>query len=239
MDSAIARRARALPFKVKLGDPLFFTGLFVQSAGAKRNLPIVRFGNISRMPLEPISCELKARGTVELVVYLAECHSWGGHSGSPVYWYKEIMFSEEMEVRHDQRALVSLDRGHIIALLGLVSGHFDIPAKGQSKSEQARSKSGEEEIYTKINAGIAFITPADNIHEMLWREDLQVDRIKRLEQIKARERKESPITFDSAVQNDKTETTQRTRQGVEIPIPKRSQFERALQKATRRKNPSS
>jgi hypothetical protein len=191
------------------------------------------------MPLEPISCELKARGAVELLVYLAECHSWGGHSGSPVYWYKEIMFSEEMEVRHDQRALVSLDRGHIIALLGLVSGHFDIPAKSQSKSEQARSKSGEEEIYTKINAGIAFITPADNIHEMLWREDLQVDRIKRLEQIKARERKESPITFDSLVQNDKTETTQRTRQGVEIPIPKRSQFERALQKATRRKNPSS
>jgi hypothetical protein len=79
-----ASKSKAL--LVGLGDDLFFPGLFAQSAGSRQNLPIARFGNISRMPNdELITLETKARGDVKIRAYLAESHSWGGHSGSPVF----------------------------------------------------------------------------------------------------------------------------------------------------------
>jgi len=72
--------------KVELGHEVFFVGLYVQSAGKNRNLPVVRFGNLSRMPGdELVSIQGVQSGTRQIRAYLAEVHSWGGHSGSPVF----------------------------------------------------------------------------------------------------------------------------------------------------------
>src|SRR5207253_3257650 len=43
--------------EVGVGDEVFFVGLFVQHAGEARNLPMARFGHISRMPVEPIEVQ--------------------------------------------------------------------------------------------------------------------------------------------------------------------------------------
>jgi hypothetical protein len=53
-----------------------------EQPGEKQNLPIARFGQISRMPKEPII----RRGDIwdSVDAYLVECRSWGGHSGGPV-----------------------------------------------------------------------------------------------------------------------------------------------------------
>jgi hypothetical protein len=71
---------------VEPGHEVFFLGLFIQHAGRARNLPIARFGAISRMPIEPVAIRRQSGATERISGYLAECRSWGGHSGSPAFW---------------------------------------------------------------------------------------------------------------------------------------------------------
>ena len=100
-------------------------------------------GNISRMPGdELVMLRTKARGNVPIRAYLAESHSWGGHSGSPVFWHFTYNISAPGPGGHSRMVA----RGFIMALLGLVSGHFDIPisvkrkARPQSKDLIERNK---------------------------------------------------------------------------------------------------
>jgi hypothetical protein len=65
------------------GDEVFMAGRFVNHEGKQRNLPLLRFGNISMMPYEPI---LDDRG-YEQESYLVEVRSLAGFSGSPVFVY--------------------------------------------------------------------------------------------------------------------------------------------------------
>ncbi len=63
---------------------VFFVGLFAQDYGRQQNLPVARFGQISRMPIEPVTFKYPGGVTTKALAYLVECRSWGGHSGSPV-----------------------------------------------------------------------------------------------------------------------------------------------------------
>lgn len=110
--------------KVRIGNEVFFTGLFVESAGEHRTLPIVRFGHISRMPEELISFHTQARGDIKLPLYLTECHSWGGHSGSPAYWYNEVKLGDMVKIDGKTHQVV-VGQYYVVGLLGLVTGHFD------------------------------------------------------------------------------------------------------------------
>ena len=58
------------------GDPVTFTGLFIQYAGSKRLEPIVRSGSIAMLPTEPIQTTLGKPGHI----YFAEAHAFGGNS---------------------------------------------------------------------------------------------------------------------------------------------------------------
>ena len=49
----------------------------------------------------------------------------------------------------------------VSALLGVVSSHFDIPQKAQSKSEVF------DDITTKLNTGIAIVVPAHVIADLI------------------------------------------------------------------------
>jgi len=60
---------------------VFMVGRFIGHGGKLRNMPTVRFGNISRMPLEPIS---HPESGIMQECFLVECHSISGYSGSPV-----------------------------------------------------------------------------------------------------------------------------------------------------------
>lgn len=66
--------------EIDVGDEVIITGLFRHHNGTNRNLPIVRIGNISAMPMEKIQ-------TKETLMdgYLIEARSIGGLSGSPVF----------------------------------------------------------------------------------------------------------------------------------------------------------
>ncbi len=61
------------------GDEVFFTGLFTPFYGSDRNFSIVRFGRVAMLKDERIPWQGKA-----LDLYLIECQSFGGNSGSHV-----------------------------------------------------------------------------------------------------------------------------------------------------------
>ena len=176
---------------VRVGHEVFFVGLFSQHAGTLRNLPIVRFGNVSRPPLEPIAVRLSddpADETItEIEAYLVEARSWGGHSGSPAFWYypgiqaafipdpRILNLSREERRRKgltaDATIAVSREIG-VLALLGLVSAHFDISQEAKTQGDVIGK------IFTDVNAGMAVVTPAHFIRRLLEREDVMEDRQK-------------------------------------------------------------
>ncbi len=70
-------------YDIGAGDDVFMAGRFINHEGKQRNMPIVRFGNISMMPLEPIT-DFRGR---KQECYLVEMRSLAGFSGSPVFVY--------------------------------------------------------------------------------------------------------------------------------------------------------
>jgi hypothetical protein len=58
----------------------------------------------------------------------------------------------------------------VFALLGLVSAHFDIPQVAKTEGDVLGS------ITTPLNAGIAVVTPAEAIRQLLLREDVVKER---------------------------------------------------------------
>jgi hypothetical protein len=63
------------------GDPVIFTGLFIQYTGITSLEPVVRSGAIAMLPEGLIQTTLHMLGHV----YLAEAHAFGGNSGSPMF----------------------------------------------------------------------------------------------------------------------------------------------------------
>lgn len=132
---------------IGVGDEVFITGLFANLTGTKRNLPIVRMGNIAMMPDEKVPTAL---GDID--AYLIEARSIGGLSGSPVF------------VRDSNLA----DRKFY--LLGLMHGHWDLPPT--SKNDVADIAVARSEV----NMGIAIVVPSYKIWETLNHPALVADR---------------------------------------------------------------
>ena len=68
------------PYDIGPGDETFSVGRFVTHEGRQRNTPIVRFGNISMMPYEPVRTP-----DGDQLAFLVECRSIAGFSGAPVF----------------------------------------------------------------------------------------------------------------------------------------------------------
>lgn len=156
---------------VSVGGEVFIVSLFIQHAGRERNLPIARFGHIARMPARVTIKRWRGSTPVEVVAYLVECHSWGGHSGAPVVWLHPVTRS----------APGGYILGHVRALLGLVSAHWNIPVKAQTKGDILGR------IETDVNAGIAIVTPAEAIRQLLTRADMVKDRDARRKRLESDE----------------------------------------------------
>lgn len=145
------------------GDEVFITGLFSKRVGLGRNIPIVRIGNIAAMPTEAIDSEVgKASGGMH--AYLVEARSIGGLSGSPV-------FVNLGPIRRMRKKWVFMtnkrsDPSGVFYLLGLVHGHWD--EKDTGKTFPLSDK--------RINMGIALVTPAQSIMEVLSQASLQLQR---------------------------------------------------------------
>jgi hypothetical protein len=137
-------------FEVGIGDEVFLPGLFTRHFGEEKNIPIVRTGNIAAMPEEKIEGE---------ILYLIECRSIGGLSGSPVF----VHLGNTRRIDCGLAAHIS-EKGKFdypFYLLGVMKGHWDtsesdidifIDGKGNRQS---------------INMGIAKVIPISNVIETI------------------------------------------------------------------------
>jgi hypothetical protein len=67
--------------KIVEGEPVLFAGLFIQYSGSTKLEPVVRTGSLAMLPEDSITTTLRRPGHI----YLAEVHSFGGNSGSPMF----------------------------------------------------------------------------------------------------------------------------------------------------------
>lgn len=136
------------------GSEVFFTGLFSPYVGTRRNYPVVRFGRVSLITDEKIKF-----ADQEAHLYLIETGSYGGNSGSPVFFFLG-----------SDRTPGSLILGPpLLKLAGVMKGSFldiqPVSAVETSKVPVAPS-----------NMGIAAVVPAYKLHELLFGAELKKQR---------------------------------------------------------------
>jgi hypothetical protein len=129
--------------KVVEGDSVMFAGLFVQYVGGSRLEPIVRSGKIAMLPRDQINTTLGKPGRV----LLAEVHSFGGNSGSP-------MFVEEPVNRSVA--------GFTYRFLGVVAG--EVFETSDLTLQTTTSYKGN----LQANSNVSMIVPAEEVKKMLF-----------------------------------------------------------------------
>jgi hypothetical protein len=134
--------------EIALGEEVFIVGLFRHHRGKKRNIPIVRVGNLAALDEEKVQV---ADGSID--AYLIEARSLGGLSGAPVFLNLGAVRNVSGQI------IASRGPGPIVLLLGLVHGHYDVDV---SKID---AQAEEELTPERINTGIAIVVPIAKILE--------------------------------------------------------------------------
>ena len=154
-------------YNIGPGDDVFIVGRFVNHEGKQRNIPSLRFGNISMMPWEPI--KHPTRGIL-MESFLVEARSISGYSGSPVFVYIPPF------ARRPERTSIN-SQAYGPWLLGIDWGH--IPVKEVVK-EKAAPGEDEREVpegwWVRYNAGMMGVLPAWKLLELLNTDDVRISR---------------------------------------------------------------
>jgi hypothetical protein len=146
------------------GNETFVAGRFIKHDGTKTNTPIVRCGNVSMMPQEPV---VLANGHEQLS-FLVESRSLSGFSGSPVFVYANQPFPE---IKNIKRGLL---------LLGLDCGHLNIYESLKSRNGESITDIYGDNTVSVSNSGQMIVVPAWKIYEMITIGPI-ADRIKEIE----------------------------------------------------------
>lgn len=124
------------------GDPVIFTGLFVQYTGSTSLEPVVRSGAIAMLPEGLIQTTLHKLGHI----YLAEAHAFGGNSGSPMF----------VDVNKFKNAL-----GYDYKLLGVVTGEI------QETEDLTLKVTTTYKGMVSANSNVSVIVPAFEVNNLL------------------------------------------------------------------------
>lgn len=168
------------------GDEVFMVGRFVTHEGRQRNTPVVRFGNISMMPWEPIG---HGRGYA-VESFLVETRSLSGFSGSPVFVYITPYSARP-------KGFPEAEQG--IWLLGVDWGHLPVH-ESVKKKEREKWVDVPEGWVVKSNSGQMAVAPAWKLQELIDQEELVVGR-KEAEDELTRKKESSPVVLDMFPQN--------------------------------------
>jgi hypothetical protein len=120
--------------------------------GKTKMQPIVRSGSIAMLPDETIETTLKKPGHV----YLAEVHSFGGNSGSPVFV--------------DTGGLRKSQLGFSFKLLGVVAG--EVFEAADFHLQVSTTYDGK----VQANSGISMLVPGSEVKALLESPQLQKQR---------------------------------------------------------------
>jgi hypothetical protein len=135
------------------GDPVLFSGLFIQSFLQVPSLePIVRSGILAMVPNGVMETTLHKPGRV----YLAETHSFGGNSGSPIFI--------------DTNKFANIIAGPSFKLLGVISGEI------LESSDFTLHVTTSYAANLGTNSDVSVVVPAHEITSILDSPSLQAER---------------------------------------------------------------
>ncbi len=158
--------------KIGIGDDLAVTGLLVNHPGTKRNIPIVRAGIISAVPGDRLTdVEKNGEEGPPYSAYLAELHSTGGLSGSPVLVV--IGPVRMVSMGNDDPWDLGGGAGTMsIGLLGVIRGHW-------YTYDDSATAGALGDPRGELNRGIAKVTPIKYLEEILMGDTEKADRVER------------------------------------------------------------
>lgn len=198
-------------FALGIGDEAFMIGRFMARDESGGNAPIARFGHIASSKIETI--RQGGRADFPQESYLVEVHSISGFSGSPVFVSLPTIRVNPIPAPDLQKMpLDSIFRNlaraldHRIYLLGVDWGHLD-----------------EAQF-----PGMAGVVPAWKLTELL-------NCPKVLEMQNEEEKRIAKETKHSA-KLDVRGKSQRSKAGIEIPIPSKGEVMDVFKKATRKRD---
>ena len=191
-------------FEIGPGDDVFFVGRFVNHEGRERNLPSVRFGNISQMPLEPIMIDGRSQES-----FLVEARSISGYSGSPVFVYLPQQGTHGLNPE-----VIKMVRDGKMKLPGVSSKRIGLPIQigpwllgidfcHIRWDEPIWSKTTREPVgddwFIKSNTGMMGVVPAWKLHEILEGPEMKpvLDHARKLAEEVAK--KNSSVELDVSV----------------------------------------
>jgi hypothetical protein len=138
--------------EISLGDEVFIVGLFRHHHGNRKNIPIVRVGNLASMREEKII----TKDFGEMDAALIECRSIGGLSGSPVFLNLGVARIINGQFKHAT--------GPMEFLFGLVHGHYDTKA---SDVDLPNDDLDADLTIDRVNTGIAIVVPFHSIDSVI------------------------------------------------------------------------
>src|SRR4029077_13188169 len=129
--------------------------------GEHKNNPIVRFGRVAMLPEDRVSWRDDATKAAEnMRVYLIETPTYGGNSGSPVF------FSLSFELVKPGNIIVA--GSPLIKLAGIMMGYFNEATPiGVIQTPTAAVP------YSRQNIGIAAVTPSYLLYEILFSAEMK------------------------------------------------------------------
>jgi len=133
---------------IGIGDQVAMIGRLIDHDGTVRNSPTARFGFISMMPAEKDIDEFEN----EHEIFLVDCQSIRGFSGSPVFFLPPSTAASEEALLNVPVRLLGIDYKHV------------------ADKEPVRTKDGNKVVdglHVKANSGIAGVIPAWRILTLL------------------------------------------------------------------------
>jgi len=150
-----------------VGEDTYMVGRFILADGGPLNKPTARFGNISRLPGEPIICGNKRRAPA----FLVETRSQAGYSGSPVFAYRQktkirVPIRPISDYKKSVREItIDAEEFYQIQLLGVDSGHIE----GTVKIEGTI-------VEGDFTSGLLGVVPAWKLKELLMQPPIRDKR---------------------------------------------------------------
>lgn len=187
--------------QIGCADEVFTTGLLTSHFGSTRNVPVVRIGNISCMPDEPVYLGSQLG---HQKVYLVESRSIGGLSGSPVFLRTppfRIVRGEIVNTHGHQQEYA----------LGVNIGLFETKAHGDRVPTDTAAH--RQHFLDIMSAGISVVVPMQRVVEIVrdcrnlksFREDIVAYRDKQTGFVKTSAKptiEVVPASGEAALQDD-------------------------------------
>jgi hypothetical protein len=160
-EDMLSTKATFDEYNIAEGSDVFFVGLFSTYYGEHKNNPIIRFGRVAMFPDDPLAwVDYQGQPEQHAQLYLVETQSYGGNSGSPVF------FSLGADRSPKQGYLLG---SPLLKLAGVMRGRFNDmnPPIGFLQSPTASTP------IALPNIGIAAVTPSYLLHDILFSDDLK------------------------------------------------------------------